>query len=109
MTLCCLVPQCTSQISRHLNTLYYTGSEYYGLDDVPSIYWAFIDPGLGSNLLCTGSLRIKAQGMIASRQGLALAYPVIAAKPGGLSAVVAYAYSGNVTLSNGLGPAYAGG
>lgn len=62
--------------------------------------------------LCSSSGLCKASrkkwGFIASADGLALAYPVIAARPDG-TAVVVYSYSGATEeLPHSLGPAYPG-
>jgi hypothetical protein len=80
--------------------------EFFGQHDLrmPSIYWAIISthPGTG---LCKAAR--KKWGFIASEDGLALAYPVIAAKNDG-GALVVFAYSGSENLPHSLGPAHAG-
>jgi hypothetical protein len=69
---------------------------------MPSIFWAVINP---TDDIC--HLSREDQGMVASEEGLSLAYPVIAAtKRGG--AVLAYSYSGPHRMANGLFTAYPG-
>lgn len=80
--------------------------EFFGVGgtSVPSIYWAIIDP---SPDLCTPSL--LDWGMVASEQGLALAFPAMAAREE-CGALLAYVYGGNTTLllDGNSYPAYAG-
>lgn len=80
--------------------------EYFGsgANRLLSIYWAIIDP---SRHLCKPS--IHHWGMVASEQGLALSWPVIAARHD-CGAVLAYVYGGDMDLRlNGKPyPAYAG-
>jgi hypothetical protein len=80
--------------------------EFFGKDELrmPSIYWAIISTHPGSGL-CKAAR--KKWGFIASEDGLALAYPVIAAKKDG-SALVVYAFSGAGDLPHGLGAANPG-
>ena len=96
------------QTTQNLGTLYVTGSEYYNgvSPGAPAIYWAFIKP-LTSDL-CTTTLQLTASGMVASANGLAFGFPVIAAKVTGKGAVLAYCYAGPGDLPGNLGPAYAG-
>lgn len=85
-------------------SVYLTTSEFYGTARVPSIYWAVIEPGT----LATGAITVQGSGVIASKDGIALGFPVIAATASGDGAVVAYSYSRSGEVS-GLGPVYAGG
>lgn len=82
-------------------------SEFFGVENVrmPSIYYGIIatHPGTG---LCKAAR--KKWGFIASHDGLALAYPVVAARKDG-SAIVFFSYSGAKQLPHSLGPAYPGG
>ena len=84
-------------------SVYLTTSEFYGTARVPSIYWAVIEPGT----LATGAITVQGSGVIASKDGIALGFPVIAATASGDGAVVAYSYSRSGEVS-GLGPVYAG-
>lgn len=83
-----------------------TTSEYYGAGTratrTPAVYWAILEPKLPG--LC--QLQRKDWGVIASSEGLATAYPVIAATRTG--AVLAYSYSGAGTISEGRYPAFPG-
>lgn len=90
----------------HKGLLYTTFSEFFGSHDmrVPSIYWAIIATHPGSGL-CKAAR--KKWGFIASQDGLALAYPVIAARDDG-TAVVVYSFAGNVELDHSLGFAHPG-
>lgn len=85
--------------------MYIATTEFYGDKDsrTPSIYWVVVDPSPG---LCKPAL--KDWGMVASADGLTLAYPVIAACERGV--FLAYAYSGsvNISLKAQSYPAYAG-
>lgn len=49
----------------------------------------------------------KDHGLVASQDGLALAYPVIAARPKG-GALLAFSYSGKGTIAGGKSPAHPG-
>jgi hypothetical protein len=49
----------------------------------------------------------KDHGLVASADGLALAYPVIAARPKG-GALLAFSFSGKGTCAGGKAPAYPG-
>ena len=71
---------------------------------LPALYWAIIDP---SPKLCKPS--VMDWGVVASEQGLALAFPVIAARED-CGALLAFAYGGNmdITLNGNTYPAYAG-
>jgi hypothetical protein len=69
---------------------------------VPSIYWAAVKPNYG---LC--AVKRLDWGVVASEEGLALAFPVIAARKDG-SVALAFAYSGAGTVSDGHHPAYPG-
>lgn len=84
--------------------MYITTSEYWGTGNVrmPAVYWAIVEPAPG---LCSVS-RLE-WGVVASEEGLAAAYPVIAARRDG-GAALAFAYSGAGTISNGHYPAYPG-
>lgn len=95
-----------SQTVQSDGNLYTTMSEFFGKGDMrmPSIYWAIISTHPGSGL-CKAAR--KSWGFIASDNGLALAYPVIAARKDG-SAMVVYSYSGMEDLPHSLGPAYPG-
>lgn len=101
----CRMVVCALQASHHHGRVYVATSEYFGVGNtrVPSIYWAVVDP---SENLCKPSL--EDWGLLASEQGLALAYPVIA--PRDCGAFLAYAYGGNTTIKlDGVSrPAYAG-
>jgi hypothetical protein len=95
------------QTVQNKGSLYTTMSEYFGIESirVPSIYWAIVATHPGSGL-CKAAR--KKWGFIASQDGLALAYPVIAARADG-SAIVVYSYSGETEeLPHSLGPAYPG-
>jgi hypothetical protein len=91
-------------------SVYLTTSEFFGGEGegrLPSIYWAIVDPG-STHALATGAITVTASGVIASRDGLALGFPVIAAQADGQGAVVAYAYSGAGVFADGA-PTFAGG
>jgi hypothetical protein len=97
---CCLaasLPVPGLQASHTDGLLYLTTGEYWGSEEtrVPSIYWAVINP---SDDIC--HLKREDQGMVASEEGLSLAYPVIAGTKSG-GAVLAYSYSGANKLTNG--------
>lgn len=95
---------CPLQATQCNGLLYLATGEYWGDNStrVPSIYWAVIKP---TDDIC--HLSREDQGMVASDDGLALAYPVIvAAKEGG--AVLAYSYSGADKMADGTLPAYPG-
>jgi len=89
----------------HEGSIYLTTSEFYGKGThrVPSIYWAIIEPGS----LATGAVTVHGSGVIASKDGLMLGFPVIAALSSGDGAIIAYSYAkaGDV---NGIGAAYPG-
>lgn len=91
----------------HKGLLYTTMSEFFGAENIrmPSIYWAIISTHPGSGL-CKAAR--KKWGFIASEDALALAYPVIAARPDG-SALVVYSFSGCEELPHSLGLAFPGG
>jgi hypothetical protein len=94
------------QSVQHRGTLFTTALEYWGVEELrlPSIYYGMFDV---SKLLCR--VHRSDWGLIASRDGLALSYPVIGARADG-NALVAYSYSGgSEQLPNNAGPAYAGG
>lgn len=90
----------------HKGLLYTTMSEFFGVENVrmPSIYYGIIATHPGT-ALCKAAR--KKWGFIASQDGLALAYPVIAARKDG-SAIVFFSYSGAKQLPHSLGPAYPG-
>lgn len=92
------------QATHHKELLYVATGEYWGYDYVrmPSIYWAIIK---STDNLC--DLTRKDHGLIASQDGLALAYPVIAARDNG-GALVAFSYSGKGGIAGGRYPAYPG-
>lgn len=92
------------QATHHNGKVYLTSSEYWGTGNVrmPSIYHAVVKPGPG---LC--SVARLNWGVVGSAEGLAAAYPVIAARKDGGTAL-AFAYSGSGTISNGRYPAYPG-
>lgn len=95
------------QTVQNKGLLYTTMSEYFGIESVrvPSIYWAIVATYPGSGL-CKAAR--KKWGFIASQDGLALAYPIVAAREDG-SAIVVYSYSGDTEeLPHSLGPAYPG-
>jgi hypothetical protein len=85
--------------------VYLTSSEFYGsgAKRVPSIYWAIIEPGS----LATGAINVQGSGVIASKDGMALAFPAIAALEDAEGAVVAYSYSTSAVVA-GVGAGYAG-
>lgn len=93
------------QAQHHENVLYLTTSEYWGSGHIrmPSLYWSILKPGAG---LCTAQR--LCWGVLASQDGLALAYPVIAAAKEEDEAVMAFAYSGAGTISDSKYPAYPG-
>jgi hypothetical protein len=95
---------CVAQATHHKGLLYFTASEYWGSGSVrvPSIYWAIVKPNHG---LC--AVKRQDWGVVASDEGLALAFPVIAARKDG-SVALAFAYSGAGTVSNGHYPAFPG-
>lgn len=92
------------QASQCNGLLYLVTGEYWGSNEtrVPSIYWAALRP---TEDIC--QLSREDQGMVASDDGLALAYPVIAGRKSG-GAVIAFSFSGNDTMANGLRKAYPG-
>lgn len=94
----------TTQASQHKGLLYLVTGEYWGANEtrVPSVYWAILKP---TDDIC--QLTREDQGMVASQDGLALAYPVIAGRHDG-SAVLAYSYSGAGTLASGMFQAFPG-
>lgn len=94
------------QCTLYQGSIFLTTSEFYGSGSnrVPSVYWAVIEPGT----LATGGITVQGSGVIASKDGLALAFPVIAALNNGEGAVVAYSYSKSGEVA-GIGAAYAGG
>lgn len=98
------------QATLHQGSVYLTTSEFFGSGSnrVPSVYWAVIEPGT----LATGGITVQGSGVIASKDGLALAFPVIAALSHGegapRGAVIAYSYSKAGEVA-GIGKAYAGG
>lgn len=87
-------------------SVYLTTSEFYGsgASRVPSIYWAVVEPAS----LATGGINVQGSGVIASKDGIALAFPTIAALASGDGAVVAYSYSTSGSVA-GVGRGYAGG
>lgn len=93
------------QAMLHEGSIYLTTSEFYGKGThrVPSIYWAIVEPGS----LATGAVTVHGSGLIASKDGLMLGFPVIAALSSGDGAIIAYSYAraGDV---DGIGPAYPG-
>lgn len=86
-------------------SVYLTTSEFYdsGAARLPSIYWAVIEP----NNLATGQVTVRGSGVVASKDGMALAFPVVAALSSGDGMVIAFSYSKGGTVQ-GLGQAYAG-
>jgi hypothetical protein len=86
------------QATQSNGLLYITTGEFWGANDtrLPSIYWAVIRP---TDDIC--QLSREDQGMLASEDGLSLAYPVIAASKSG-GAVLAYSYSGPSEMANGV-------
>jgi len=94
------------QATHHHGDVLVATSEWFGEGDarLPSIYWAVVDP---SPNLC--KLTVERRGVVASEDGLALAYPSIAAHAQG-GVILAYSYAGNttVTLDGVSYPAYAG-
>lgn len=93
----------------HQNLVYLTTDEHYGVglsgERLPSIYWSVVEPELPG--FC--GIFNRDWGVIASSEGLATAYPVIAARKTALSgAVLAYTYGGAGTIAGGQFPAYAG-
>jgi len=103
------LPLCPSpsppQATHHHGHVYIATTEFFGDRDsrTPSIYWAVVDPSHG---LCKPAL--KNWGMVASADGLTLAYPVIAACERGVFLAYAYSGSGNLNLKAQSYPAYAG-
>lgn len=69
---------------------------------MPSIYWSVVKPNTG---LC--AVKRQDWGVVASEDGLAVAYPVIAARKDG-SVTLAFAYSGAGQISDNQYPAYPG-
>lgn len=96
----CVLPKATV----HQGMLYLATGEYWGYDTIrmPSIYWAILKV---TDDLC--KLSRKDHGLVASQDGLALAYPVIAARKEG-GALLAFSYSGKGSIAGGQYPAYAG-
>jgi hypothetical protein len=96
---------CLSQATLYQGSVYLTTSEFFGSGSnrVPSVYWAVIEPGT----LATGGITVQGSGVIASQDGLALAFPVIAALNNGEGAVIAYSYSKSGEVAS-IGKAYAG-
>lgn len=92
------------QATHHEDRLYVATGEYWGYNTIrmPSIYWSIIK---AAGSLC--ELTRTDHGLIASQDGLALAYPVIAARADG-GALVAFSYSGKGTIAGGYYPAYPG-
>lgn len=106
---CNLPPtRCLLQAMQHKNKLYLTTSEYFGKGDadqrLPSVYWAVVEPTLPG--LC--ALKRKDWGVVASSEGLSLAFPVIAARKEAPGAALAFNYGGAKTVSNSAYPAFAG-
>jgi hypothetical protein len=99
-----VVPISRLQASQCKGLLYLVTGEFWGTNStrLPSIFWAIIKP---TQDIC--HLSREDQGMVASKDGLALAYPVIAGKKEG-GAVVAFSFSGSGSMANGLRPAYPG-
>lgn len=93
---------------QHKNKLYLTTSEYFGKGTadqrLPSVYWAIVEPTIPG--LC--DLKREDWGLVASSEGLALTYPVIAARKEVTGAALAFSYGGALTVSNAAYPAYAG-
>jgi hypothetical protein len=85
--------------------MYVATSEYFGARNtrVPSIYYAIIAPSRG---LCKA--HIHKSGLVASEDGFALGFPIIAARDDG--AVLGYSYgsAGSIELNGVTYPAYAG-
>jgi len=97
------------QAVHHQGVVYLTTNEHYGVgrsgERLPSIYWSIVEPELPA--FC--DMINRDWGIIASSEGLATAYPVIAARKTALSgAVLAYSYGGAGTIAGGLFHAYAG-
>jgi hypothetical protein len=69
---------------------------------MPSIYWSIVKPNTG---LC--AVKRLDWGVVASEEGLAVAYPVVAARKDG-SVTLAFAYSGAGQISDNQYPAYPG-
>jgi hypothetical protein len=94
------------QAMQHRGTLYMTTTEYFGAGTratrVPSVYWAIVEPELQG--MC--HLHRKDWGVIASSEGLATGYALIAGTRAG--AKLAYSYSGAGTISGGRYPAFPG-
>jgi hypothetical protein len=91
---------------QHRGLIYLTALEFWGAGAArqPSIYYGVF---AYSRHLC----RVVRQdwGVVASRDGLAVSFPVIGGRPGG-GALLAYSFSGaSKALPNSLGPAYPGG
>jgi hypothetical protein len=91
--------------THHNGRVYVATTEFFGMRNtrVPSIYYAIINPSSG---LCKA--HIHKHGMVASKDGFALAFPVIAARDDG--AVLGYSYgsAGSIELNGVTNPAYAG-
>ena len=79
------------QATHHQGLVYVASTDFFGERNVrvPSIYYAVIEPG---PRLCQPNLRDW--GVVASADGLALAFPVIAAMDNG-GVFLAFAYSGS--------------
>lgn len=99
-------PPPPNKATKHKGLVYLATTNFFGAgyNRVPSIFWAIVDPSIH---LCKPSL--LDWGVVASEQGLALAFPVMAARAE-CGAFIAYAYGGNTTLTLGPNayPAYAG-
>jgi hypothetical protein len=85
--------------------IYLVTGEYWGTNTtrIPSIYWAAIKPTMD---IC--QLSREDQGMVASQDGLAFGYPVIAGKRHGLGGVIAFSYSGGDMMAGGMYRAWPG-
>lgn len=96
----------TLQATKFRGLVFIATSEFFGAEEdrLPAIFWAIVDP---SAKLCSPSL--ANWGVVASINGLSLAYPVITGRHD-CGAFLAFAYGGNTTIElNGeTYPAYAG-
>lgn len=92
------------QATQYKDLLYIVSGEFWGVNEtrVPAIYWAILKP---TEDICY--LTREDQGMVASAEGLSLAYPVIAGRPDG-GAVLAYSFSGPTVMAGGRFPAFPG-
>jgi hypothetical protein len=91
--------------THHKGRVYVATTEFFGMHNtrVPSIYYAIITPSSG---LCKA--KIHKHGMVASADGFALAFPVIAAHRDGALLGYVYGSAGKIELNGVTYSAFAG-